>query len=274
MTTRVSIAFLLAALAHLGAYAVILITAPQEPNVQVQGGRISISLAPVDSAASEQSEHDGEMDPEQNTSVEESALEPDSAIKQPESEPEPEPEQSESEPTTEPELMPEPESQPAPEPETLQESMPAESEAPTRESAATGARQPAALATAQPQPRPHDQSIDGSDDSSATDSQASESASASEIVDTQLGNAAEDNYNGALMRHMRRARKFDTDARRSSKISITIDAQGHVLEIRVIRRSGDKAWDRRVVKELKRIAPYPAPPSGGTHTWSFDAVPK
>ncbi|MEM8797481.1 MAG: TonB family protein, partial [Pseudomonadota bacterium] len=95
-----------------------------------------------------------------------------------------------------------------------------------------------------------------------------------EIANAELGNAAVDNYNGALMRHMRKARKFDTNARRSSKISITIDSNGHVIEVRVLRASGDKTWDRRVVKELKRIAPYPAPPSGETHSWSFDAVPK
>ena len=98
----------------------------------------------------------------------------------------------------------------------------------------------------------------GSEGVSAEDSAAEATTTNSDTLAAEIGNAAADNYNGALMRHMRKARKFDTNARRSSKISITIDADGRVLE----------------VKELKRIAPYPAPPSGVTHSWSFDAVPK
>ena len=114
----------------------------------------------------------------------------------------------------------------------------------------------------------------GSEGVSAEDSAAEATTTNSDTLAAEIGNAAADNYNGALMRHMRKARIFDTNARRSSKISITIDADGRVLEVKILRASGDKTWDRRVVKELKRIAPYPAPPSGVTHSWSFDAVPK
>lgn len=281
MNVRIGPALAIALLAHAGAYAIILVNTPEKADIQIQGGNISISLMPTDMPVSEDSgtvseettEPDGDKTPEDSsldTPEPESVIEP---IPEPEPEPIPDPE---------PILEPAPEEAP-PEPESVPEVEPVEPEdpvtmpeptssAPSGEEATDSQSSESASDETETAQEVEDQSKTGapSEHGPSVETMASNSDTAS----TELGNAAVDNYNGALMRHMRKARKFDTNARRSSKISITIDANGHVLEVRVLRASGDKTWDRRVVKELKRIAPYPAPPSGERHSWSFDAVPK
>ncbi|MEM7639638.1 MAG: TonB family protein [Pseudomonadota bacterium] len=284
MNVRIGPALAIALLTHAGAYAIILVSTPEKADIQIQGGSISISLMPTDMPASDESgtvteeaiEPDAD-DPSEVSSVEPPKLEP---VIEPISEPEP----VEPELTPEPESVPEPEPEEAPpEPEPAPEVEPAEPEESASTSEPTSTEPSGAESTDSQMNEPSSAETETSQDVD-TQSQAGApsdhgpaveaTASSAEIASTELGNAAADNYNGALMRHMRKARKFDTNARRSSKISITIDANGYVLEVRVLRASGDKTWDRRVVKELKRIAPYPAPPSGETHSWSFDAVPK
>ena len=263
MIVRFGGALTLAIVAHLGAYAVIMVSAPDEANIQIQGGSISISLAPSDAVSAEDSEAAGDE-----------AVDP---LPEPAPKPPAAPAQTVPVPTPpEPKPKPEPQPEPEPHPEPPLSPEPADAGAPqTTDSRARSQAEPMTPNPLAPTPSVSEHPpIQGREGASAVDAPASESEPSAAISDTQVGNAAEDNYNGALMRHMHRARKFDTDARRSSKISITIDAHGNVLDVRVLRRSGDKTWDRRVVKELKRIAPYPAPPSGGPHTWSFDAVPK
>ncbi|MEL6861987.1 MAG: TonB family protein, partial [Pseudomonadota bacterium] len=252
---------------------------------------ISISLMPTDEPVSDDSVTVGEelMDPPSEVPAEPESEAPSEPVTEqaPDPEPiEPEPKPEPIEPAPEPEPMPEPEIEEAdpepapeivPEPEVLEE--PAPVEAPTSEapSDATVNEVPdteSSTAQSEQAPTSDAPSHPGSAAKTGPEAESNDEAASSDIASAELGNAAEDNYNGALMRHMRQARKFDTNARRSSKISITIDAHGNVLEVRVLRASGDKTWDRRVIKELKRIAPYPAPPSGGTHSWSFDAVPK
>ncbi len=287
MIIRIGTAFLLALLAHAGAYAIILVGTPKKAVIEIEGGSISISLMPTDQLASEESESMGEKaaTPESDDPAEAPSEAPPEATPEPAPEPLPEPEpvpSPEPDPIPEveaptPEPEPEPEPEPQPQAEQPHDPLPATDPvgapptASTNENGAPNAPSPSESET--------DTSTAVENQSEAKSSNqdgpsAHEAPSRAKTANTEPGNAAEDNYNGALMRHMRKARKFDTNARRSSKISITIDAHGRVLEVRVLRASGDKTWDRRVVKELKRIAPYPAPPSGGEHSWSFDAVPK
>ncbi|MEL6693134.1 MAG: TonB family protein [Pseudomonadota bacterium] len=296
MIVRIGIAFLVALLAHAGAYAIILVGSPKKAVIDIKGGSISISLMPTNEVGSTEADTDGDDATEQpaeepleapSESAPEPApnepLEPDPKPTEPEPQPVPEPEPVlpvEVEPIPEPEPVPEPEELP-PEPELeTQTDQPEEPAAPSQpsETASTASPETEAPATADQSTKSRasettdEQTESGPVKESGPSSQ--ETGGGAEVTATELGNAAADNYNGALMRHMRKARKFDTNARRSAKISITIDAGGNILDIKVLRASGDKTWDRRVLKELRRIAPYPAPPSGGTHSWSFDAVPK
>lgn len=287
MKIRIVTALLVALLAHAGAYAIILVSSPKKADIQIAGGSISISLRPADEVSSEQSEFAGEdsmeqeepapqeplPEPDQPEPVPES-IEPDPAIA-----PTPEPPVEAADPVPdEPELAPEPEVEPVAEKEAVA-SEPDPMQHPEPDSvASTEAEANPSERTDQPaEPQPTDAQADpsqGNAGAAATSEPASDQIASADTPSGEIGNAARDNYNGALMRHMRRARKFDTDARRKSKIAIMIDAHGNILEVKVLRASGDKTWDRRVVKELKRIAPYPAPPSGGNHSWTFDAVPK
>ncbi|MEL6170808.1 MAG: TonB family protein [Pseudomonadota bacterium] len=278
MPSRLVVALLIALLAHAGAYAIILVTSPEKKaDIQIQGGSISISLKPTASPASEDPDASDESLPEPETDAPvESA--PAEHVPEPMIEPviEPEP-KSPFEPETTPEPIPEPaEMLPEPEPDVeLESSREAEPKSEPELTPSTEASHHDNQPTEAPPATNAEQDSDLASESSTAENDApGDQISSAETAKAKIGNAAQDNYNGALMRHMRKARKFDTNARRSSKIAITIDPQGHVLEIKVLRASGDKTWDRRVIKELKRIAPYPAPPSGASHSWTFDAVPK
>lgn len=273
MTSRLVVAFLIALLAHAGAYAIILVTSPQKKaDIQIPGGSISISLMPTDSPIPEDSDASDESlpEPEADVAIESAPAEPvPKPPLEPDQIPEPIPGPAEISPEPEPDI--EPELRRDAEPQSEPELTPS-AESSDRDSQPTDAP-PAKTETPQATNAEQDSGAASERSPAENDAPADQIASAA-IARPELGNAAQDNYNGALMRHMRKARKFDTNARRSSKIAITIDPQGHVLQIKVLRASGDKTWDRRVIKELKRIAPYPAPPSGVSHSWTFDAVPK
>ena len=277
MNVRIGPALAVALLAHAGAYAIILVSTPEKADIQIQGGSISVSLTYTDMPASKESETANEEATESDADDASEASPVETPTPEPVVEPIPEPE-----PEPEPDLRPEPEEAP-PEPEPTPAAEPDEPEHPVTMPEPTSSEPAGEEATeSQSSESASDetnaaQDVDNQPQTGAPSEHGppvESTASTAEIATAELGNAAVDNYNGALMRHMRKARKFDTNARRSSKISITIDSNGHVIEVRVLRASGDKTWDRRVVKELKRIAPYPAPPSGETHSWSFDAVPK
>lgn len=275
MNVRIGPALAVALLAHAGAYAIILVSTPEKADIQIQGGSISVSLTYTDMPASKESETANEEATESDADDASEASPVETPTPEPVVEPIPEPE-------PEPDLRPEPEEAP-PEPEPTPAAEPDEPEHPVTMPEPTSSEPAGEEAT---ESQSSESASDETNAAQDVDNQpqigapsehgppVESTASTAEIANAELGNAAVDNYNGALMRHMRKARKFDTNARRSSKISITIDSNGHVIEVRVLRASGDKTWDRRVVKELKRIAPYPAPPSGETHSWSFDAVPK
>lgn len=293
MMVRVGTALIIALLAHAGAYAIIIVSSPKKADIQIQGGSISISLMPTDEIVSDESDAAGEdanQQEEEAVSPEPPAEAPLESAPEPEPEPLPEPEPEPApepltKPTVEPDPIiplektpePEPESQPEPEaePDLPNDASPADespSEAPKPSPGSKSS--PAAEPIAEAKTSTPADAAPNSGHTPNSDSSSEPVVSNSAPINSEIGNAAQDNYNGALMRHMRKARKFDTNARRSSKISITIDAHGNVLDVNVIRASGDKTWDRRVVKELKRIAPYPVPPSGSDHSWTFDAVPK
>ncbi len=294
MIVRIGIAFLVALLAHAGAYAIILVGSPKKAVIDIKGGSISISLMPTDEVGSTEADIDGgdatdqpaeeplETPAETPSETAPEQAPPEPVEPDPQTVPEPEPVlpvevEPIPEPEPEPEPVPEPEELP-PEPELeTQTDQPEEPAAPSQPSeAALSETEAPATADQSTESRASETTDDQSEPGPVKESGPSsqETGVDAEVPATELGNAAADNYNGALMRHMRKARKFDTNARRSAKISITIDAGGNILDIKVLRASGDKTWDRRVLKELRRIAPYPAPPSGGTHSWSFDAVPK
>lgn len=278
MNVRIGPALAVALLAHAGAYAIILVSTPEKADIKIQGGSISVSLTSTDMPASEESETANEEATESDADDASGASPVETPTSEPVVEPIPEPEPAEPEPIPEPEPAqepPEPEHAPEVTPDEPEDAVtmpePTSSEPAGEEATDSQSSESASVETNAAQ-EVDDQSETGAPSKHGPPVEST--ASTAEIANAELGNAAVDNYNGALMRHMRKARKFDTNARRSSKISITIDANGHVIEVRVLRASGDKTWDRRVVKELKRIAPYPAPPSGETHSWSFDAVPK
>jgi len=282
MKIRIVVALLAASLAHAGAYGLILVSSPQKANVQIAGGSISISLAPTDEVYSEQSDSFGEESEEQD---EPASQEPVVETDQPESIPEPVgaesaiapvpelPVEADEPASVEPKMAPEPETEAVTEDgETMLGEDPAQrSNSDSKTSAEFEAK--TTVDTLAPTGSPTD-SGQGNSGAAPESRPAGESSASADTPSAVVGSAAQDNYNGELMRHMRRARKFDTNARRKAKIAITIDVHGDILEVRVLRASGDKTWDRRVIKELKRIAPYPAPPSGRNHSWTFDAVPK
>ena len=99
--------------------------------------------------------------------------------------------------------------------------------------------------------------------------QAAQSTGADRSVAAQqAGNAAADNYPGAVMRAIRRVPQARVRGRGKVILIFTINGQGQLANLSVRRSSGDAQIDRAALAHLRRAAPFPPPPPGARQRFS------
>ena len=71
-------------------------------------------------------------------------------------------------------------------------------------------------------------------------------------------------WRGAMMAHLNRHKRFPPSAGGSgtAHVAFTIDRSGRVVSCRLIRSSGNSAYDSEAVSLPRRASPVPAPPPG------------
>jgi protein TonB len=92
---------------------------------------------------------------------------------------------------------------------------------------------------------------------------------------TATGNAAISNYPGKVASKLRRALRYPREARRQKlrgevRVAFTVNRNGGVSGIRIVRSSGSNILDQAAIATVKRAAPFPQiPPQAGRNSWPF-----
>jgi protein TonB len=73
------------------------------------------------------------------------------------------------------------------------------------------------------------------------------------------------NWQGELLRHLAKYKRYPDDARRRGaegvvKLKFVVDAEGNVLSYEVVGSSGNASLDRATLEMLRRAQPLPEPP--------------
>ena len=87
---------------------------------------------------------------------------------------------------------------------------------------------------------------------------------------SKQGNAAADNYPGQVFRKISRARRQTVNVKGACIVSFTIASNGALSAARVSRSSGSAKLDQVALAQIKRAAPFPAPPTGARRTYSVE----
>ena len=88
------------------------------------------------------------------------------------------------------------------------------------------------------------------------------------IAAQQAGNAAADNYPGAVMRTIRQVPQVRVRGKGRVVLVFTINGQGRLANLSVRHSSGDPKIDREALAHLRRAAPFPQPPPGARQRFS------
>lgn len=100
------------------------------------------------------------------------------------------------------------------------------------------------------------------------DEQASAPASNSAREDT-AGNAAATNYRGLVWRKIQRNRPR-ASFKGTARIALSVNARGRLTSVRVLQSSGFAQFDQLLLRAVKKAAPFPKPPDGKVHSFTFD----
>ncbi|MDA5559081.1 cell envelope integrity protein TolA [Shimia sp. MMG029] len=76
------------------------------------------------------------------------------------------------------------------------------------------------------------------------------------------GNAALSNYKGKVYRKIARAKRGKSNIRGTARVSVSISATGQLSGLRISKSSGSARLDNTALSQVKRAAPFPAPPDG------------
>jgi protein TonB len=95
-------------------------------------------------------------------------------------------------------------------------------------------------------------------------------ASAPSVASSGVGRGRSDadtNYRGLVAAHLARFKQFPAEARSSGEqgtvnVTFTLDGNGQVRSVRLVRGSGVASLDQESVAMVHRASPFPAPPSG------------
>lgn len=98
---------------------------------------------------------------------------------------------------------------------------------------------------------------------SARSSQGNSSSSAA-------GNAKAANYSGQVLRAISRAKRGSLGTKRRVLVSFTIGGSGGLSAVSVSRSSGNTRADNAAISQVRRAAPFPAPPPGARRSFSVE----
>lgn len=82
------------------------------------------------------------------------------------------------------------------------------------------------------------------------------------------GNASASNYPGQVMRHLARVPRPRSQGRGAAIVQFSIAQNGRLSSVGLARSSGSDRLDRAALTVVQRAAPFPAPPSGATRSFS------
>ncbi|WP_422026391.1 TonB family protein [Roseovarius sp.] len=83
------------------------------------------------------------------------------------------------------------------------------------------------------------------------------------------GNAEAANYAGRVLTHLNSTARMSTSERGSARVQFQINADGSIAWVRVINSSGSSGIDEAAVAQVRKSAPFPAPPEGTTRQMVF-----
>lgn len=83
------------------------------------------------------------------------------------------------------------------------------------------------------------------------------------------GNAEAANYAGRVLTHLNRTARMATSERGSARVQFQIEADGSLAWVRVLGSSGSAGIDQAAVAQVRKSAPFPAPPEGTTRQMVF-----
>ncbi|UWQ35700.1 TonB family protein (plasmid) [Leisingera sp. M527] len=84
----------------------------------------------------------------------------------------------------------------------------------------------------------------------------------------QQGNAAADNYRGQVLRRVMRAKRQRVNIRGAALVRFSIAANGTLQSARIAKSSGSAKLDSIALAQVRRAAPFPAPPAGAKTTYT------
>ncbi|WP_051372066.1 energy transducer TonB [Leisingera aquimarina] len=127
----------------------------------------------------------------------------------------------------------------------------------------------------QPQPKPRKAAPRGNSDQNAAQGTAAGRAAkpagqATQAPGTakQQGNAAADNYRGQVLRRVMRAKRQRVNIRGAALVQFSIAANGALRAASIVKSSGSAKLDSIALAQVRRAAPFPAPPAGARTTYT------
>ncbi|MBI6630910.1 cell envelope integrity protein TolA [Pontibaca salina] len=106
-------------------------------------------------------------------------------------------------------------------------------------------------------------------DASGKETAQTQQAGPAQHVTARSGNAAAENYPGQVMRQIQRTRRERVNARGSVQVSFTIAANGGLAALNIVGSSGSEQLDRVALQQIRRAAPFPAPPQGARRDFTL-----
>lgn len=86
----------------------------------------------------------------------------------------------------------------------------------------------------------------------------------------QAGNSAVSNFKGRVYQHLLRYRRTNTIGSGKVLVGFTIEPDGDAQGIFVARTSGVSRFDHEALQLVRRSAPFPRPPDGEAHSFTFE----
>ncbi|MEE4453292.1 TonB family protein [Novosphingobium resinovorum] len=86
----------------------------------------------------------------------------------------------------------------------------------------------------------------------------------------QAGNSAVGNFNGRVYQHLQRYRRGNTIGAGAVLVGFTVEPNGAARAIHVARGSGSSRFDAEALQLVRRAAPFPRPPDGAAHSFTFE----
>jgi len=94
--------------------------------------------------------------------------------------------------------------------------------------------------------------------------------SAASAKSPAAGNSEHSNYSGEVMRHLSQLRRPRASGPGSTHIRFTVSPRGTIKHIEVSQSSGSSRFDRQALIFVKKASPFPAPPTGISHSFTVE----